>query len=158
MAEDAAHLDQRHFDAGQPLHLVEREVDDAILAMHLADDDSFGWLAAAQLQHQFGREFKPRHHERRIDAALEAIARIGVDAELATGMGDVDLVPERGLDQHVGGRLRAAGGLAAHDAGEQFDAAGVGDHADRGVERVGLAVQRQQRLILLRAANDAGRP
>ena len=49
MAEDAAHLDQRHLDAGQPLHLVEREVDDAVVAMRLADDDGFGWLAAAQL-------------------------------------------------------------------------------------------------------------
>ena len=39
MAEDAAHLDQRHLDAGEPLHLVEREIDDAVVAVRLADDD-----------------------------------------------------------------------------------------------------------------------
>ena len=123
MAEDPADLDQRHLDAGQPLHLVERKVDDAVVAMRLADDDGFGRLAAAQVHHQLRCELETRHHERRIDAALEAVARVRIDAELAAGVGDVELVPERGLDQHVGGRLRAAGGFAAHDAGEQFDAA-----------------------------------
>ena len=86
--------------------------------------------AAAQFQHQPGRHFQSRHHEGRIDAALEAIARIGIDAELAAGLGDVDLVPQRRFDQHVRGLLRTARGLAAHDAGQRFDAMVVGNHAD----------------------------
>ena len=67
--------------------------------------------------------------------------------------GDVDLVPQRRFDQHVGGLLRAAGGLAAHDAGQRFDAVIVGDHADIAVERVGAAVERQQGLAVARAAH-----
>ena len=96
---------------------------------------------------------EPRHHEGGIDAALEAIARIRIDAELAAGLRDVDLVPQRRFDQHVGGLFRAAGGLAAHDAGERFDAMVVRDHANAAVERVGAAVERQQRLAVARAAH-----
>ena len=44
--------------------------------------------------------------------------------------------------------------LAAHDAGERLDAVVVGDHAHGVVERVGLAVERQQLLAVLRAAHD----
>ncbi len=43
--------------------------------------------------------------------------------------------------------------LAAHDAGERFDALVVGDDADRVVERVGLAVERQQRFAVPGAAH-----
>ncbi len=60
-------------------------------------------------------------------------------------------VPQRRFDQHVGGRFRAAGLFAAHDAGKRFHAFVVGDDADRVVERVGLAVERQQRLAGARA-------
>ena len=52
------------------------------------------------------------------------------------------------LDQDVGGRFRTAGGFAAHDAGEQFDAVFVRDHADARIERVGAAVERQQALAV----------
>ncbi len=90
------------------------------------------------------RELEARQQEGRIDAALEAIARVRIDAELAAGLRDVERLPQRRLDQHVGGRLRAAGGLAAHDAGERFRPGLVGDHAHRVVERVGLAVEREQ--------------
>ena len=100
--------------------------------------------AAAEVEHHLGGELQARQHEGRIDAALEAIARVGIDAELAAGLRDVERLPQRRFDQHVGGRCRAARGLAAHDAGERFDAVVVGDHAHRVVERVGLAVERQQ--------------
>ena len=136
---------KRHVDAGEALHLAQREIDHAIVAEGLADDDVFRRRAAAHLHHQFGRQLEPRHHEGRIDAALEAIARVGIDAELAAGLRDVDLVPQRRFDQHVGGCFRAAGGFAAHDAGERFDAVIVRDHANAAVERVGAAVERQQR-------------
>ena len=127
MAEDALHLDQRHLDAGEPLDLGQREIDHALVAEAIADDDVLRRRAAAELEHQLGRHLQARHHEGRIDAALEAVARIRIDAELAAGLGDVDLVPQRRFDQHVGGVLVAARGLAAHDAGERFDAVIVGD-------------------------------
>ena len=106
-------------------------------------------VSAAELDDKLGREFETRQHEIRIDAALEAIARIGMDAELAAGLRDIERLPERRFDQHVGRRLRAAGRFAAHDAGERFDALLVGDHADRVVELIGLAVEREQPLALL---------
>ena len=104
--------------------------------------------AAAQIQHHARRQFEARQHEGRIDAALETVAGVGIDAELAAGLRDVDLVPQRRFDQHVGGGFRAAGCFAAHDAGERFDAVLVGNDADAVVERVGLAVERQQLLAV----------
>ena len=67
--------------------------------------------AAAEVEHHLGRELEPRHHEVRIDAALEAIARVRIDAELAAGLRDVERLPQRRFDQHVGGRLVAARSL-----------------------------------------------
>src|SRR5262249_24996165 len=92
-------------------------------------------------------ELEPRHQERRIDAALEAIARVRIDTELAAGLRDVERLPERRFDQHVGGRLRAAGRLAAHDAGKRFRPDFVGDDAHGFVERVSLAVERGERFV-----------
>ena len=96
---------------------------------------------------------QPGSAEVGIDAALEAIAGVRHDAELAAGLGDVGRVPQRALDQHVAGRLVAARMLAAHDAGDQFDAACVGDDDHALVERVGLAVERQHALARARAAH-----
>ncbi len=139
--------------AGETLDLAQREIDHAILAEGIADDDVLRRRAAAHLHHEPGREFEPGHHEGGIDAALEAIAGVRIDAELAAGLGDVDLVPQRRFDQHVGGVFIAAGGLAAHDAGERFDAVIVRDDADAAVERVGAAVERQQALAFAGAAH-----
>ena len=99
------HLRQRHVDAGKPLDLGQREIDHAIVAEGVADNDILRRRAAAQFHHQPGRHLQPRHHEGRIDAALETIAGIRIDAELAAGLRDVDLVPQRRFDQHVGGVL-----------------------------------------------------
>ena len=153
MAEDPLHLHQRHVDGCEPLHLVKREIDHAVFAKGVADHDIFGRRTAAHFHHQLGRHFEPGHHERRIDAALKTVARVGIDAELAAGLRDVDLVPQRRLDQHVRGALVAARGLAAHDARQRFDAVVVGDHADAAVERVGAAVQRFERLAVAGAAH-----
>ncbi len=105
MAEDALHLRQRHVDAGEALDFGQRKIDHAVVAEGLADDDILRRRAAAHFHHQPGRHLQPRHHEGRIDAALETIARIRIDAELAAGLRDVDLVPQRQFDQHVGGVL-----------------------------------------------------
>ena len=153
MAEDALHLGQRHLDAGETLDLCKRKIDHAILAELIADDDVLGRRAAAQFHHQLRRHLEAGHHEGGIDAALEAISRVRIDAELAAGLRDVDFVPQRRFDQHVGGVLIAAGSLAAHDAGERFDPVIVGDDADAAVERIGAAVERQQGLAVTRAAH-----
>ena len=150
LGQHAAHLDQIEIEAGEALQFAGREVDDFFRRFRLAGDGDLRRRAAAKLHHHLGGELQPRHHEVRIDAALEAVARVGVDAELAPGLRDVERLPQRRLDQHVGGGLVAARGLAAHDAGERLDAVVVGDHAHGVVERVGLAVERQQLLAVLR--------
>jgi len=129
MGEDALHLGKRHVDAGETLDLGNREIDHAIVGKRFACDHNFRRRAAADIQHQPCRHLQARHHERRIDAALKAIARVRIDAELAAGLRDVDLVPQRRFDQDVRSRFRAAGGLAAHDAGERFNAAFIRNHA-----------------------------
>ena len=108
MAENALHLCQGHVDSGQSFDLGERKIDHAIVAEGVADHDVLRRRAAAQLHYQPGRHFQPRHHEGGIDAALEPITRVRIDAELAAGLRDVDLVPQRRFDQHVAGLLRAA--------------------------------------------------
>ena len=77
----------------------------ALGRLRLAGDGDLRRRAAAEIEHHLRRQLEPRHHESRIDAALEAIARIGIDAELAAGLRDVERIPQRRLDQHVGGRL-----------------------------------------------------
>ena len=141
-------------EAGEPLQFGGREVDDLLGRFGLAGDGDLRRRAAAELDHHLRGELQARQHEIRIDAALEAVARVGVDAELAPGLRDVERLPQRRLDQHVGGGLVAARRLAAHDAGQRFRAVVVGDHAHGVVERVGLAVEREQLLAVLRAAHD----
>ena len=147
----ALDLRQVDLDAGQALHLVERKIDHALGRLGLARYRHLRGLAAAEIEHHSGRELEPRQHEGGIDPAFEAVARIRNNAELAAGLRDVQRLPQRGFDQHVGGRLRAARGLAAHDAGERLHALLVGDHADRLVERVALAIERDQALAVTRA-------
>ena len=118
-------------EPGEALELGQRKIDDRFGDVGAAGDDDLRRRAAAQIEHHLGREFEPGQHEGRIDAALEAVAGVGIDAELAAGLRDVDLVPQRQFDQHIGGGFRAAGCFAAHDAGERLDALVVGDDADR---------------------------
>ncbi len=103
-------------------------------------------LAAAELQRHGSRKLRAGNAEGGIDAALEAIARVAEDAELAAGPRDVVRVPKRALDQHVARILVAAGMLAAHDAGDRFDASVVGDDDHALIERVSSAVERDHPL------------
>ena len=50
-------------------------------------------VAAAEIEHHRGRELEARQHEGGIDAALEAVARVRIDAELAAGLRDVERDP-----------------------------------------------------------------
>src|SRR5712671_4692823 len=94
MAEHALDLRQAEIKAREPLRLAKREIDDAIGKRHLARDRDFRWRAAAKVDHHPGRQLEAGDHEGRVDAALEAIARVRIDAELAAGLRDVGLVPQ----------------------------------------------------------------
>ena len=84
--------------------------------------------------------------QRRVDAALEALAGVGDDAVPPPGQRHAHRVEQRAFDEHAGGRLGAAGRLAAHHAGQRLHAGRVGDHAIRRVGRVVAAVQRAEGL------------
>src|ERR1700758_5477889 len=102
---------------GQSRQLLERKIDNARGHLWCTCDGDLRGLAAAQLDHHASRKLEARQHESGIDPALEAIARVRLDAELATSLRDVRRGPQCGLDQHVRRRLRTARGLPAHDAG-----------------------------------------
>ncbi|GJE72844.1 hypothetical protein CHKEEEPN_4405 [Methylorubrum podarium] len=122
----------------------------------LAGDADVARGAAAQVDHEAGGEVEARQGEGRIDAALEAVARIGDEAEPPPGAGDVARIPEGRLDQHVGGALVAARRLPAHDAADRLDAVGIGDHHRVRVEPVGLAIEGHEALAVLRPTHDQG--
>ena len=62
-------------------------------APRIAGDHDLGRRAAAEIEHHLRRQLEAGQHEVRIDAALEAIARVGIDAELAAGLRDVERRP-----------------------------------------------------------------
>ena len=91
----------------------------------------------------------------RVDTALKAVAGIGGEVEAArttrNGLGP----PEGGFDVDVLRVVRHGGGIAAHDAGQRLDLHVVGNHADLGVHRDGVAVEQ---LELSRPACPSARP
>ncbi len=154
LLQDESHLGHEQRQPGETFHLRPRKLDHRRRCRDLAGDLQLGWRAAAQVEDQFRREFGTRDAERRIDAALEAVSRVAVDAELAARQRDVERVPERALDEDVGRPLVASGAFSAHDAGDGLDAGIIGDHHHAVVERVGPAVERQDLFPVLRPAHD----
>ena len=63
----------------------------------------FGRLTAAQVEHHLRCKFETRQHESWVNTAFEAIAGVGIDSELSSGLGDIEFVPQRQFDQHVRG-------------------------------------------------------
>ena len=110
-------------------------------------------LAAAELQHQARRDLGAPNRGLGIEAALEAVAGVRQDGELAPGGGDANRFEQRDLEEGVGGRLGAARGLAAHDPADALGAVRIGDHHHLLVEAVGLAVERQDLLAATRHAH-----
>ena len=143
--------DRRHLqrDPRKALQLVDPEPEGAGRLGHGARHDRRTRLAAAQLQDQPGRVLGAGQHHRRVDAALEAGARVALDAEPAAGRRGTDRIEQRHLEHHIHGLRRAAGALAAHDAAKADGTTVVGDHGHAGLERVGPAVERLELLALL---------
>ena len=98
----------RRVDAREPLGFAPGKIDGAREQRQFAGEREFGRLAAAEFQHELRRKLDPRQRKGRIDAALETVARVGDNAELAAGVRDIHRVPQRRFDQHVGRRVIAA--------------------------------------------------
>jgi len=84
--------------AARRLTFGDREIDHAVFTESVADDDVLPTVGRRTAPSPVWSRVRAPAHERRIDAALEAIARIRIDAELAAGLGDVDSFHKRGFD------------------------------------------------------------
>ncbi len=94
----------------------------------------------------------------RVDAALEALGRLGGQLVPLGTAGDGDRVEVRRLDDHLGGartggRVEDLGGGAAHDAGQADRAAVVADQQVLGGQRALDAVEGGQALARLGPAD-----
>jgi hypothetical protein len=89
--------------------------------------DRWDGLAAGVLEDQGYGAVETLGRHLGVNAALEAVAGVGGDAQRAAGGGDAERVPEGGFDQDVHRGVGDTGGLAAHDAGEGLRAGVVGD-------------------------------
>ena len=105
-----------------------------------------GRLAAAEVEDEAGRHLDAVGRVGGIDAALEAVAGVGIDAETAPGVGGAHGVEPGRLDEDVGGLGGHAAADAAHDAADALGALGVTDKGFGAVEGVGLVVQRREPL------------
>ncbi len=121
-------LGGRQIETAQALDAVGPQGEATVEPRQLAGTDDVAGLAAAELQDQARRHFGTPHGALRIEAALEAVAGVGFDAELAAAGGRARGIEQRHLEEHLGGVRRAAGDLAAHDAADAMDLALVGDH------------------------------
>ena len=141
-------------DPGQPLELIEPEGERPWRRRQRSGHDRRAGLAAAQLEDQPGGIFHARQDHGRVDAALEAGARVALDAKPASARRGALGIEQGDLEHHVGGGLGASGASTAHDAAEADHAGAVGDHRDRRIELVGVAIQRQQPFAGPREAQD----
>ena len=158
-AEAELFKDRGHFGGGEikpreALDLAPGKFDGGLGGGRRASHHKGRGLAAADLHDQPRRELRAGDGEGRIDAALEAIARVGDDAQTPARAGDVEGIPQGAFDQHIRGVFIAARELPAHDARDGFHALVVADHHVALVELVGLAIEGQHLLASLRPADQ----
>ncbi len=102
---------------------------------------------AGQVQHQAGGVFDGSTRQRRVDATLEAVARIGVQAQLAAAAHDRGRREVRRFQEYSGGGIGDARIEAAHQAGQADRAVSIGNHQEAVVQRSVTAIQQLQAFI-----------
>ncbi|ABA47491.1 hypothetical protein BURPS1710b_1895 [Burkholderia pseudomallei 1710b] len=110
-------------------------------------------LAAADVENQLRDALDVLDGRRVIDAALEAMRRVGREVVFARAAADAVRPPERGFEIDVRRVERDGRAVAAHDAREALDLSAVGNHPDRLVELDRVAVQELERLAALAPAH-----
>ncbi len=128
----AGHCGGVEFEPGQPLHFAPRKIDALVARAGVVRRETISEASPPQRSStRCVASSSAGQAESRIDAALETIARIRVDAELRpvraifSGSQSADSISTSVVV------FVAARGFAAHDAGERFDALVVGDDDDR---------------------------
>ena len=97
---------------------------------------------AAELKDHLRGDLGANLREGRINAALEAVARIGNDAELPPRGRRAQGIEIRRFHENIRGCFRAARMFAADNAGNAFGGRVIGDHRHLRGERIGLAIKR----------------
>ena len=150
---------RRQVEPGEAVHLAPGEVDPMSgSGTAPATAISVGVPPQRSITSAVARS-RPGHAEGRIDAALEPIARVGVDAELAARLGDVERVPQGAFDQHVRGASRRSPS-ASPPMMPAIDSARDRRRSPRSsrIERIGPAVERHDALAVRAPAARRDRP
>ena len=156
--EDRPYLDILELDAGELLDPAEIERDGARIGRRFARHPRLRRRAAAEFEDHIGREIEARHDGGGIDAALEAVARVGLEASLAAGCRRPQRIEVSAFDEDGRGCFRRARCFAAHDAAEAKHGRVVGDHAHGVVDRVLLSVETVERFAGLTQPRADGAP
>ncbi len=113
--------------------------------------DNLGGFATAKIKDHLGCGLKTRTGVFRINAALETVARIGIDLQITARIGDLDHVPIGAFKENIDRLFGTAAFLAAHDARDAFRATIIRDDHMARLEAIGLFIQRQHLLAALSA-------
>ena len=126
------------------------------LRLGLDGDDIDGCFRGASraLHDQFRGELRRGERVIRIDAALESIRRIGLDAEAAGGAADDGRLEPRALEQHIARRVRDLALSASDDPAESDGAAAIGNDDSLRIDGSRLAVETDHLLAAIAGANE----
>ena len=131
---------------------IENDVADELRGF--TGDLEFGFGGAAgDFQNEFRGEIAAAVDLMRVDAALEAVAGVGMQRESAGGAADVARGEVGAFQKDVRGAFDDAGFLTAHDASDGDGAGVVGDDEVFGEKGVFLAVEREDLFAFLGAAD-----
>ena len=145
--EQTRELVRGEVDAQDVAHPGRPERHERSLPGHRASVDYLAVQRPAGSRQDEGR--RPEHrglHRRRVNAALEAVARVGGHAQCTPRGPYLPGLEERALEQNVRRIFRDFGVPPSHHAGNRHGALCVTDHEHVGCDRASLAVQRHQGL------------
>ena len=143
--ENPLHLARRNVCAAERADAAGAQRDGTPRRRFGAGDHQLRRLAAAQIQDQAGGDLHAIDQEGGVDTALEPVARVRHQVELASRRRRAHGIEQRRFDEDVDGVRGAARPLAADDAAQCLGPVVVGDDRHPGVQFVHLAVQRGQR-------------
>ena len=152
--ENALLLGRVDLHARQAFHLAGPEEDAAFPVDARAHGHRHRGFAAANLRHHAGDMAGGPDRAFGIKPALEPVAGVGIQVQLAPGGRHRNRVEHRDLEEHAGGAVAHAGALAAHHTSQIIDTFGIADCDHAGFHLVGLLVQSGERLAAIRLPHD----
>ncbi len=142
-----------NLDSAERCHPVVPQLDLALPFGHLAGADGRARLATTEFEDHPRGDLGAPFGGFRVDAALEAVARVRFDLQLAARRGDGNGIEQRNLKEHLGCLRRAAGIEPAHHTGQALGLVAVADDGHLAVEFVFALDQRHELLAVARTAH-----